>query len=217
MKTIFITATNTDIGKTYCAEQLLKKFAQLNYRVGYFKPFETGVENIAPDGNKLLKLTKKLNKDFTFDIDDIVPYQFKLPASIYVANENSKDIDFQFLKSKIENFKQSCDILIIEGAGGLLVPIDKNYFLIDIIKLLNIDKTILVTPSKLGAINDTLLSMEALKYRDINFSWLINLYLDEESFNKITMPYYKDKFKNLYILQQNLDFFIKRELNIDDI
>ena len=60
-KIYFVTATNTDIGKSYGCEVFLKKFAQKGEKVGYLKPIETGVINKPIDGTKLLNLTKKLN------------------------------------------------------------------------------------------------------------------------------------------------------------
>ena len=60
----FITATNTDIGKSYASEVFLKKFAKQGKKVGYFKPIETGVKTVPLDGTKLLSITKKLNPNF---------------------------------------------------------------------------------------------------------------------------------------------------------
>jgi len=198
MKEIFITATNTDIGKTYAAELFLKYYAKKGLKVGYFKPIETGVINSPLDGMKMLNLTKELNPDFNLSINDVVPYQFELPAAPYVAKKD-KDIDIDFIIEKKNYLKNFCDILIIEGAGGLLVPIKKDFFIIDLIKKLQ-TKAILICPSRLGSINDSLLSMEALKNRDINFDWYINLYEDKDSFSEVTLPFYKDYFEKIEFL-----------------
>ncbi|TLT05850.1 dethiobiotin synthase [Aliarcobacter thereius] len=200
-KAIFVTATNTDVGKTYACEKLLNFFAKEGLKVGYFKPIETGVQNNYPlDGSKMLNLAKKLNKDFEhISIDDCVPYQFTLPASPYVAKENSK-IDIEFLKEKKEYLQKFCDVLIVEGAGGLMVPIEKDFFMIDLIKEFDC-KTFLITPSKLGSINDTLLSIEALKNRKIDFEFFINLYLDIDSFDKVSKPFLEEYFGKLKFLQ----------------
>jgi len=197
-KSLFITATNTDVGKTYAASRFLKKYAALGYKVGYFKPFETGVESQPLDGSSMLTLTKELNKDFKVDINDVVPYQFKLPAAPFVAKKDVK-IDIEFLKEKQEYLLQFCDVLIIEGAGGLMVPIEKDLFVIDLIKEFNIP-AILITPSKLGSINDTLLSIEALKHRNIEFEWYVNLYQDKESFEEVTLPFYTAYFDDVKFL-----------------
>ncbi len=80
-----------------------------------------------------------------------------------------------------------------------MVPIEENLFVIDIIKELE-SKAILITPSKLGCINDTLLSIEALKNREIDFEWYINLYEDKENFNEVSLPFLEKYFKKLNFL-----------------
>lgn len=196
--TLFITATNTDVGKTYACEQFLKYYSKKGLKVGYFKPLETGVTGLPPDGNKMLNLVKKLNPSFDVSINDVVPYQFKLPAAPYVSKGQTK-IDINFLKKKKEELESSCDILIIEGAGGLMVPIEEDFFMIDLIKEFK-TKAILITPSKLGCINDILLSQEALKNRDIDFDWYINLYEDKDDFEKVSKPFLHSYFKELKFL-----------------
>jgi dethiobiotin synthetase len=198
-KSIFITATNTDVGKTFSAQKLLIKYANDGYKVGYYKPIETGVVDTPYDGSQLLELTSILNPDFSVNINDIVPYQFKLAAAPYVAKKTTI-IDIDFIKQQKDYLFQFCDVLIIEGAGGVMVPLEKDYFIIDLIKDLNCDENILISPSKLGSINDTLLSMEALKRRDIAFKWYVNLFEDKESFEQVTLPFYKEVFKNIHYI-----------------
>ena len=198
-KSLFITATNTDVGKTYASEKFLKYFAKAGLKVGYFKPFETGVVDFPLDGTKMLNLTKQLNPSFNVSINDVVPYQFKLPAAPYVAKEDTI-IDIEFLKEKKKYLEQFCDLLIIEGAGGLMVPIEKELFVIDLIKEFNCE-AILITPSKLGCINDTLLSINALKSKNIDFEFYINLYEDVNSFEKVSKPFLIDYFKKLNFLE----------------
>ena len=203
-KAIFITATNTNVGKTYASEVFLKYFAKQGLKVGYFKAIETGVENNSPfDGVKMFELAKELNPDFSkLSINDIVPYQFSLAAAPYVAKKNSY-IDIDFLIEKKEYLQTFCDVLIVEGAGGLMVPIKKDFFMIDFIKELGV-KTFLITPSKLGSINDTLLSIEALKNNEIDFDFFINLYEDKDSFEEISKPFLEDYFGELKLLQDYL-------------
>ena len=88
-KSLFITATNTDVGKTYASEKFLRFFASKGFKVGYFKPCETGVIDLPIDGNKMLNITKELNPHFNVNINDVVPYQFKLPAAPWVAKGNT--------------------------------------------------------------------------------------------------------------------------------
>ncbi|MGB5867599.1 MAG: dethiobiotin synthase [Arcobacteraceae bacterium] len=201
-KIYFITATNTDVGKTYASEQFLKKFAKKGQKVGYFKPIETGVSDAPLDGSKLLKVAKNLNPDFDFTIDEIVPYQFKLPAAPFVAKKK-KPIQIDAIFSQTAKLLQKCDVLIIEGAGGLMVPILKNYFMINLIKDFQDkfdSKTILICSSVLGSINDTLLSQNALNQYNINYKWYINLHKDKKEFRKITLPFYKEYFDKISFL-----------------
>lgn len=198
-KSIFITATNTDVGKTYSAQKLLLSYANQGYAVGYLKPIETGVKDIPADGAKLLELVQILNPNFCFTINEVVPYQFKLPAAPYVAKGNEA-IDIKKINKIKNEMLEYCDVLIIEGAGGLLVPLEKDLFIIDLIEMLDCDETILISPSSLGSINDTLLSMEALKRRKIAFKWYVNLFKDKESFEQVTYPFYKDFFEKIYYI-----------------
>ena len=198
-KSIFITATNTDVGKTYASEKFLRYFASKGLKVGYFKPCETGVNDLPIDGNKMLNITKELNPDFKVNLCDIVPYQFKLPAAPYVAKGDTS-ISLELIKEKKKYLEQFCEVLIIEGAGGLMVPLEKDLFIIDLIKELDCE-AILITPSKLGCINDTLLSINALKAKNIDFEFYINLYQDIDSFEKVSKPFLIDYFKKLNFLQ----------------
>jgi len=198
-KSFFITATNTDVGKTYASEKFLRFFSSLGLKVGYFKPCETGVTSFPLDGNKMFNLVKELNPSFNVELADIVPYQFKLPAAPYVS-KGETTINIDFLKEKKAYLETMCDVLIIEGAGGLMVPIEKDLFIIDLIKEFK-SKAFLITPSKLGCINDTLLSIEALKNRNIDFEFFINLHEDKDSFNEVSKPFLEDYFDELKFLQ----------------
>lgn len=205
-KIYFITATNTDIGKSYASEVFLRKFAHKGKKVGYFKPIETGVQNEPADGSKLLALAQKLNPNFDFGINEVVPYQFSLPASPFVANKKKKNplkIEPKKIILQAKKLLTKCDVLIVEGAGGLMVPILQNYFMIDLIALFQkkfSTQTILIVPSILGSINDTLLSQNALKNSQIHYKWYINLYQNKKDFFKITAPFYKKHFKKIRFL-----------------
>lgn len=195
-KRIFITATNTNIGKTYATALLLREFAAQGYRVGVFKPIETGVENTPQDGKKLFDLAKELNPLLRcLSLKSIVPYQFRLPAAPYVAKENHT-ISIDFLLHKLEEIEKYCDLVLIEGAGGLMVPVEEDLFIVDLISVFNAS-VLLVCPSRLGGINDTLLSRHLLESRKIAYIWAINLYEDSESFEKVSAPFYKNDFLTL--------------------
>ena len=194
----FITATNTNVGKSQACEVFLKKFAKEGKKVGYFKPIETGVKDLPEDATKLFNLVQILNPEFKITINDVAPFQFKLAAAPFVANKGGS-IDINIIKKKAIYLLNFCDTLIIEGIGGLMAPIKKDYFVIDLIKEFTC-KTILISPSTLGSINDTLLSRMALKDKSIEFDWYINLYKNKNEFEKITLPFYKDYFDKISYL-----------------
>ena len=200
---LFITATNTGIGKTFCATKILETLGQKRVKIGAVKPIETGVTNIPQDATKLLQICKKYNSNFkNFTPNDICAYTFSLPAAPYSA-DNKKVIKIEQIVNKISQIEKLCDFLIIEGAGGLYVPIKKNYFMIDLIKEIDA-KALLVTPSYLGCINETLLSIKALESKKIEFEWCVNLYKDEE-FNLTTKSFYDSYFKSWQSLEEYLE------------
>ena len=209
MKTLFVTATNTNVGKTYTTIKLIESLAQQGISVGVCKPIETGVEKEPLDAKALLEAVQQYNKNFeTLKAKDITAYTFSLPSAPFSADIH-KEIKIQEIKNKIYKLKEKCDILIIEGAGGLLVPITKEYQMIDLAQELD-SMVLLVTPSKLGCINDTLLSIEALEHRKIKFDWTVNLFEDRDSFSEVTQPFYNEAFPNWWTVQNSLDSFIEK-------
>jgi len=141
-------------------------------------------------------------------LDDISPIQFSLPAAPYVAKKDIK-IDFKKIESSLKKVQEHCDILLIEGAGGLLVPVEDDFYMIDFIDFFNA-YALLVTHDRLGSINDTLLSLEALENRSISHSWCINNFKDTEDFKDVTLPFYKEKFGKILSLQNNLEELAKQ-------
>jgi dethiobiotin synthetase len=203
MTSLFITATGTNVGKTHTTLQLIEHLASQGHKVGVYKPIETGVTHTAPDATILLKACQKVNKDFqSLNVEDITAYTFPLPAAPFCA-DTDKTIDLKRIIDKHETLSKRCDILLIEGAGGLMVPITKEYMMINLIKDLA-SKTLLVTPSRLGCINDTILSIMALKTFDIDFDWCVNLYEDKESFEEVTQPYYDAVFPEWWSVEDGL-------------
>lgn len=201
-KRIFITATNTDIGKTYTTLQLLDAYTKMGYRVGVYKPIETGVNGLPADGSLLLKHASALNPALkSLKVGDIVSMALPLPAAPYVANK-AKKIDLNVFDKALEKIEKLCDIVIIEGAGGLMVPLDEELMMIDLARHFGAI-TLLVTHCRLGCINDTLLSLGMLKQLEIPHLWTFNCHQNDDSFNHTSFPYFKKYFEPLYFLGHN--------------
>ncbi len=213
MQPIFISATGTDVGKTCTAVQLIDRLGRSGIRVGACKPIETGVGNVPADAARLLEAVQRYNPAFaTFEAHDLCAYTFLLPAAPFCADK-AATISLDKIFDKIRQLQSHCDLLIIEGAGGLMVPILSDYMMIDLARDIG-GHILLVVSSELGGINATLLSLEMLKSRQLPFDWCVNLYRNRESFDRVSRPYYDAAFPDeWWTLQEGLDTFLKHFLN----
>jgi dethiobiotin synthetase len=204
-KRIFITATNTDIGKTYTTKLLLRELASRGLRVGVIKPIETGVVGgFAPDGSELLALIQECNPEFKdITLEDIVPITYELPAAPFISSNNTP-LDFKKLDAAVEKLEKLCDVLLIEGAGGLYVPIDEETMIVDLIEYFNAS-TLLVTHCSLGCINDTLLSRKLLEDRKIKHLVAFNCRSSDDSFTTVSEPYFKQTDFKVLKVSENID------------
>ena len=214
MGRLFVSATGTGVGKTYATLALIRSFAARGIRPGVCKPIETGVTEIPADAALLLREVQRYNSAF----DSLTPEQitaalFSLPAAPFCADMQNR-LDRSRLFEKAEELQHRCDLLLIEGAGGLMVPIGKEYFMIDLARDLEAF-TLLVTPSKLGCINETLLSLEALKQRKMEHDWCVNLHEDAREFPLVTRPFYDAALPDWWSLQEGIEAFVDRFLQIE--
>ena len=204
-KKIFITATNTDIGKTYTTKLLLEELALKGFRVGAIKPIETGVINgYCPDGEILLKCVQELNPEMDWlCVTDIVPVTYESPAAPIVASGN-EPLDVNKIKRSMERIELCCDILLIEGAGGLFVPVDEKCMMVDFIEIFEAS-ALLVTHCHLGCINDTLLSKKVLQDRGIKHLVAFNCKMEDDEFKNISKPYFDSIGFEVLKVSQNID------------
>jgi len=204
-KRIFITATNTDIGKTYTTLKLMDTFTQMGLRVGVVKLIETGVvDGVYPDGAILLAKLHELNPEsLELRVEDVVPISYELPAAPYVASGGAM-LDFGKLSNAIEKMEEYCDVLLIEGAGGLMVPVDYSFMMIDLINFFNAH-TLLVTHCSLGCINDTLLSYEALEDRKIPNVVAFNCRKKDGNFQVVSEPFFVKKKFLVYKVDNDIE------------
>lgn len=185
-KSIFITGTSTDIGKTFVTALLVKYLRNKNINAGYFKPVLSGAE-IAD--NKLVPGDAKYVCDIAgikVQPQDLVSYTFKTAVSPHLAAqmENAK-ISLDKIKTDFNNLKPRYDFLVVEGCGGIICQIStqksNEIFLTDIIKSLDVD-VLLVASSLLGTINSTVLTVEYAKKLSINIKGIIMNFYDKENF-----------------------------------
>jgi len=171
-KQLFITGIDTGVGKTYATGLIAKGLLIRGFKTITMKPIQTGNDNFSED---ILEHRKLMGINLTsFDKENITsPYIFKYPASPHLAAKlENKEIDIKIIIKNIEILENFFEYILIEGAGGLMVPINENFLVVDLIKQLNLE-TIIVSSSKLGSINHTLLSIEAILKRGIKLKGII--------------------------------------------
>jgi dethiobiotin synthetase len=161
-KGLFIAGTDTGVGKTFVACGLAAALRAKGADVGVFKPFESGVGA----GHSDYRLLKEASG--TKDPDDwICPYRFEEALAPMVAAERAGvAIDWCHVTDCFESIAIKHDFVIVEGAGGLLVPLGEGKTNIDLIRECEFP-VLLVARLGLGTINHTLLSLEALERRGI--------------------------------------------------
>jgi len=172
MKPLFVTATDTDIGKTYVCAGLAYALKKSGIDVGIMKPFACGVkQKIGFSSNDLTILTNAAMVD---DAEDIInPFFFPIPASPYTAAKNlGVKIDIEHVMECFRKLDEIHDIMLVEGIGGIMTPILKDYAIIDLIKDL-MANTIIVTSSKIGTVNHTVLTCNMCKNMNIPIKGLI--------------------------------------------
>jgi dethiobiotin synthetase len=172
-KGIFLTGTDTGVGKTFVASGLLIAFKEIGLNVCPMKPVETGCklkgDRLIPmDSINLLKTS-----GISEDLEKINPYRFRLPLAPSVAAElEGKVIKKSNITSAYYYLEDKYQITIVEGAGGIMVPIYKKYLFIDLIRDLNLPIMIVSRPG-LGTINHTLLTIEAARNKGLNVLGII--------------------------------------------
>jgi dethiobiotin synthetase len=180
---IFITGTDTNIGKTFVSIGLCLALENKGLKVGYFKPFQSGVKNgLAPDIEELKKYSNYIKTKYS--------YLFKGDVSPHLASIlDNIEVDINKVKKDLEEFKKENDFVVIEGAGGLYCPAIKEKLFSNIIKDLNQEIVIVTTPD-LGRINHTLMTIDCAKQSGIKIKGVIinlmpeNKTLSQENFIK---------------------------------
>lgn len=172
-KIIFIAGTDTNIGKTIVTGLLGRFLLDQGYSVVTQKWVQSGSSSSYGDIDTHLRIMAKDRKDYQQYLPLMNPYNFRLAASPHLAARAAKTgIDTAKLKKNARNLARKFDFVLIEGTGGLLVPLNGKELYIDLIAEMS-SPVILVCGNKLGTINHTLLSLEALKTRNIKTLGLI--------------------------------------------
>lgn len=173
MRRIFITGIGTDVGKTVTSAVIVEAL-----QADYWKPIQTGNYH-GTDSQQVIDLISN-----TQTVVHSETYNFSRPMSPHAAAElDGVEINLDYILMPVTR-----NHMVIEGAGGLMVPINNQHFMIDIIQKFN-PEVILVIQNYLGSINHSLLSIDALKNRGLNLVGLVINGPPHELSEKIIVSY----------------------------
>lgn len=179
----FITSTGTNIGKTYCAVEIIKALIKKKIEVNPFKPILSGFNFRKIEESDSYKILRTIKKDIDIkDIKSITPWLFNnAMAPSLAAEKENKNLDynqvFNWCLDKINYKNNKNSINIIEGAGGILVPIEKEKTILDLIIDLRIP-VILVVGNYLGSVSHTLSVIKNIQISKIN---IINIIINQNN------------------------------------
>ncbi|SET52048.1 dethiobiotin synthase [Thalassotalea agarivorans] len=175
---LFVTATDTDAGKTHFTEALIYALVKKQYNVAAFKPISAGCENV--DGQLLNEDAQRLHgrANLGQTIENVNPFAFEPPIAPHIAaKEANQTLSLPLLTSAYQRLPLAMsDYVITEGAGGWQLPINETEYLSEFAISESMD-IILVVNMKLGCLNHALLTLAAIKATGLNLvGWVANCY-----------------------------------------
>jgi dethiobiotin synthetase len=179
---IFITGTDTGVGKTLVAATLAAYLRDIGYRVGVMKPAETGCQEI--DGQLFPEDAIRLKEASGCGepLEKICPYRLPEPLAPSIAAERAGvKIDVDHLLGLYGEISAKHDITLVESAGGLMVPLLPSYTYADFARVLKLP-ALVVAANKLGAINHLLLTLEHANCKGLSvLGYVLNRVSNENS------------------------------------
>jgi dethiobiotin synthetase len=174
MKGAFITATGTGVGKTWLASALATACVQRGKRVAAIKPIETGVD---PDPIDALELARACNQEGLAYAEGL--YRAKEPLAPYAIEKRGGPAvgSLRVLSKRVRELGADADYTIVEGVGGVLVPLDRDHTIADLAAQLDL-QTVLVARNALGVLSYTLTAVEALRKRSVSVRAIVLNHVD---------------------------------------
>ena len=168
MKGFFITGTDTGVGKT-CVTGALAKLLSKNFQVGVFKPVQTGVQDLSRSDAFYLFKSSKYQGSF----DDTYAYSFAEPVAPFMAGEHARSpISMDIIREKYNLVRNKSEVILVEGAGGLMVPLANGVLIADLVIECNLPLLIVARPD-LGTVNHTLLTVHTARSLGISVCGII--------------------------------------------
>jgi dethiobiotin synthetase len=166
---VFVTGTDTGVGKTVVACALVRALHARGHDVGVMKPVETGVGSEGPLDARALREAASA----TEPLETICPERLPLPAAPTVAAAAlGREVDLDAMRRAFAHLAARHELLVVEGAGGLLVPAAKGFSMADLAGELGLP-LLVVARASLGTINHTLLTLEAAAQRGLDVAGVV--------------------------------------------
>lgn len=172
---IFVTGTDTEVGKTRISTGLMAVLQQQGFKTAGMKPIASGCEWMDGQWKNEDALAMIAQSNVSLPYSTANPFAFEPAIAPHIAAEQAKiKVSLPQIKQQFEVIKAEADAVVVEGAGGWLVPINEQKTMADLAVELNLP-VVLVVAVKLGCINHALLSVEAIKQRGLTLvGWVAN-------------------------------------------
>lgn len=196
-RSLFITGTDTNVGKTTITAALILALQQQSQSVGVFKPLETGVDV----GHKEQSDTERLRHLFSPppSFDSVCLYAFPQPLSpLAAARQTGTTIDLSRIRSHMHELIPRYSFLLIEGAGGIFTPLTPQHTIRDLVSVLNVP-CLIVGRTHLGGVNHCLLTLEALQQVGLGLCGII---LNESDFKNQTATTRQQQESTVELIQE---------------
>jgi dethiobiotin synthetase len=182
MKGAFITATGTGVGKTWMASALATACVQRGKRVAAIKPIETGVD---PDPVDALQLARACGNESLANASGL--YRAKEPLAPYAIEKRGGPSvgSLRELAKRVRELANDADYVIVEGVGGVLVPIDRKHTIADLGALLDL-QTVVVARNALGVLSYTITAIEALRRRKVSVRAIVLNHVERDPQNDMS-------------------------------
>ncbi len=171
----FITGTDTDVGKTYIASALVRYFVQQGQTAVGMKPIAAGCEKINGELRNADVSALLAASNIAARLEDVNPYTFEPAIAPHIAAEQvGATVSLNKIKHAFDALQSQADVVIVEGAGGFRVPINREQTMADLAIQLNLP-VIMVVGIRLGCINHALMTAGSIRAAGLNLvGWVAN-------------------------------------------
>ena len=162
---LFVVGTDTGVGKTYVAARIVAALARAGQRVGVYKPAASSCRRVgrALVSDDALALWRAAGEPGT--LKAVCPQRFAAPLAPHLAaRQERKEIDSKLLRKGIDYWRKRSDVIVVEGAGGLMSPIGESDYVADLADEFGFP-LVVVAPNRIGTINSTLQTLIAAAAR----------------------------------------------------